>query len=227
MNVLVLGKGKTGAPVAEVARERGHTVRIMDSKENPDGSGLTPPALHGIDVAIDFTDPKAVLANIRACAALGTNMVVGTTGWYSELPYVRKLVEEGGIGLVYGSNFSPGVNVFFDIARAAASAASHGYTIKIVERHHQHKKDSPSGTATSIQQVIKEISGTEPEITSIREGEIVGTHVMLLDSPNDTMMLVHDAKSRRGFAEGAVKAAEWAKGKKGLYDFREIFKDLA
>jgi len=226
LNLLILGKGKTGSLVAEVGRERGHNVRVLDSKDNPEGGGITSEVVKNIDVVIDFTTPHAVLENISACARLGVNMVIGTTGWYSEIPYVRKLVDENKTGLVYGSNFSVGVNVFFEIARAAGSAAAHGYTIKIVERHHQHKKDAPSGTAILIQQVIKEASGTEPEITSIREGETVGTHVILLDSPNDTMMLVHDSKSRRGFAEGAVKAAEWIKGKKGFYGFREIFKEV-
>ena len=226
MNLLILGKGKTGSLVAEVARERGHSVRVLSGQDNAEGRGITPELVKDIDAVIDFTTPEAVLKNISACARLGANMVIGTTGWYSEIPYVRKLVEENKTGLVYGSNFSVGVNVFFEIARAAGSAAAHGYTIKIVERHHQHKKDAPSGTAVSIQQLIKEGSGTEPEITSIREGETVGTHVILLDSPNDTMMLVHDSKSRRGFAEGAVKAAEWIKGKKGFYDFREIFKQV-
>jgi 4-hydroxy-tetrahydrodipicolinate reductase len=226
LNLLILGKGKTGSLVAEVARERGHSVRVLSGQENPEGRGISPELVKNIDCVVDFTTPEAVLKNISACARLSVNMVIGTTGWYSEIPYVHKLVEENKTGLVYGSNFSVGVNVFFEIARAAASAAAHGYTIKIVERHHQHKKDAPSGTAVSIQQVIKEASGTEPEITSIREGETVGTHVMLLDSASDTMMLVHDAKSRRGFAEGAVKAAEWIKGKKGFYDFRHIFKEL-
>lgn len=226
MNLLILGKGKTGGMVADVARERGHNVRVLDSKNNPQGGGITSEVVQNVDAVVDFTTPQAVLENISACARLGVNMVIGTTGWYSEIPYVRKLVEENKTGLVYGSNFSVGVNVFFEIARAAGSAAAHGYTIKIVERHHQHKKDAPSGTAILIQQVIKEASGAEPEITSIREGETVGTHVILLDSPNDTMMLVHDSKSRRGFAEGAVKAAEWIKGEKGFYDFREIFKEL-
>src|SRR5262249_39602564 len=146
--------------------------------------------------------------------------------WYSELAYVRKLVEENIIGLVFGSNFSIGVNVFFEIARAAAGAMQQGYSAKIVERHHKHKKDAPSGTAVFIQSVMEKAGGSKPEITSVREGETVGTHVILLDSDNDTMMLVHDAKSRRGFAEGAVRAAEWIAGKKGFYDFREIFQQI-
>lgn len=226
MNLLILGKGKTGSLVADVAREGGHNVHTLDSKDNAEGRGLTPESVKNIDAVIDFTNPEAALKNISACARLGVNVIVGTTGWYSEIPYVRKLVEENNTGLAYGSNFSVGVNIFFEIARAAGSAAAHGYTIRIVERHHQHKKDAPSGTAVSIQQVIKEASETQTEITSIREGETVGTHVILLDSPNDTMMLVHDAKSRRGFAEGAIKAAEWIQGKKGFYDFRQIFKEL-
>lgn len=226
MNLLLLGKGKTGALVAEIAQERGHTIRALDSKENPEGRGLTAESLKEVGAVIDFTVPEAVLANISACARHGVRMVIGTTGWYSEIPYVRKLVEENGTGLVYGSNFSVGVNVFFEIARAAALSMTQGYTAKIVERHHQHKKDAPSGTALSIQQVMKQTSGLEPEITSIREGETIGTHVILLDSADDTMMLVHDAKSRRGFAEGAVRAAEWIADKNGFYDFREIFQQL-
>ncbi len=226
MNVLMLGKGKTGAVVAEVARQRGHSVPVLDSKSNPDAEGLTAESLKGVDAVIDFSNPAAVLKNISACARLGANMVVGTTGWYSEIPYVRRLVEENNIGLVFGSNFSVGVNVFFEIARAAAGAIPQGYSAKIVERHHKQKKDAPSGTAISIQHVMEQVGGSKPEITSVREGETIGTHVILLDSENDTMMLVHDAKSRRGFAEGAVRSAEWIAGKKGFYDFREIFRDL-
>jgi 4-hydroxy-tetrahydrodipicolinate reductase len=222
----MLGKGKTGSLVAEVARQRGHGVRVLDSQSNPNAQGLTAESLKGIDAVIDFTNPEAVLKNISACTRLGTSMVVGTTGWYTEMPYVSKLVEENNTGIVYGSNFSIGVNVFFEIARAAAGAIQQGYSAKIVERHHKQKKDAPSGTAASIQQAMEQVGGSKPEITSVREGDTVGTHVILLDSENDTMMLVHDAKSRRGFAEGAVRAAEWIVGKKGFYDFREIFQKL-
>ncbi|HWC19422.1 MAG TPA: dihydrodipicolinate reductase C-terminal domain-containing protein, partial [Terriglobales bacterium] len=127
---------------------------------------------------------------------------------------------------LYGSNFSVGVNVFFEIIGAAAAAMSHGYVAKIVERHHTQKKDAPSGTAISMQRIILQSAKTEPEITSVREGETVGTHVLLLDSPNDTMMLVHDAKNRRGYADGAVRAAEWLKGKRGFYEFRKMYREL-
>jgi 4-hydroxy-tetrahydrodipicolinate reductase len=111
--------------------------------------------------------------------------------------------------------------------RAAAQALNLGYAAQIVERHHEHKKDAPSGTAVSMQKIFEEVSLQKPEITSIREGEIVGTHVTLLDGPSDTMMLVHDAKNRRGFAEGAVRAAEWLPGKKGFYEFKDVFRKLA
>lgn len=226
MNLLVLGKGKTGSIVAEVATERGHTVSSLDENDNAHASALTSEKLAGVDVVIDFTTPDAVMENIDACARAGKSIVVGTTGWYGQLESVRQLAESSGIGFLYGSNFSVGVNVFFEIARAASAALPLGYAAKIMERHHVHKLDSPSGTAASIQKILAQPTGVEPEITSVREGETVGTHVMFFDSANDSMMLVHDAKSRRGFAEGAVRAAEWLCGKKGFYDFKDIFRQL-
>jgi 4-hydroxy-tetrahydrodipicolinate reductase len=135
-------------------------------------------------------------------------------------------VEESKIGFVYGSNFSVGVNIFFEIVRAASAATSFGYDVKIIERHHEQKKDKPSGTAVTLHKVIQEASGADAEVTSIREGDVVGTHTVLLDSESDTMMLVHDAKSRRGFAEGAVRAAEWVKDKKGFYEFKDVFSQM-
>jgi 4-hydroxy-tetrahydrodipicolinate reductase len=226
MNILILGKGKTGALVAEVAGERGHNATAVSSADNLGGAALTREKLAEIDVVIDFTTPSAVLENISAVARAGKRMVVGTTGWYGEIDYVRKLVEEHNTGLVYGSNFSIGVNIFFEIVRSAAAALNFGYVTRVLERHHAHKKDAPSGTAATIQQIINEVGHSKPEITSIREGETVGTHVMFLDSENDSMMLVHDAKSRRGFAEGAVRAAEWIHGKTGFYEFKDIFREM-
>jgi 4-hydroxy-tetrahydrodipicolinate reductase len=226
MKLLVLGKGKTGSLVAEVAREGGHQVSVLDSASNRDASGLTAEALRPIDVVIDFTTPQAVLANIAACAREKKAMVVGTTGWHAEIDHVRLTIEQSGSGFVYGSNFSVGVNVFFEAVHAAGIAAKMGYVVKIVERHHAQKKDSPSGTAATMQRLVSEASGLAPEITSIREGDVVGTHVLLLDSANDTMMFTHDAKSRRGFAEGAVRAAQWVRDKRGFYEFRQIFKQL-
>ncbi|MEO6120153.1 MAG: dihydrodipicolinate reductase C-terminal domain-containing protein [Terriglobales bacterium] len=226
MNLLVLGKGKTGSLVAEVAQQRGHAVSAWGEAENSAGSALTREKLKDFDVVIDFTTPTAVIENIRACAQAGKNLVVGTTGWYGELNEVHRLADSSGIGLLYGSNFSIGMNVFFEIARTASSALALGYSAKISERHHAEKKDAPSGTAVTLQKILG--AGVEPlpEITSIREGDTVGTHVMFLDSEDDSMMLVHDAKSRRGFAEGAVRGAEWLHGKKGFYEFKDIFREL-
>ena len=226
MNLLLLGKGKTGSLVEEVARERGHQVQVLTSQQNSNAAALTSERLAGVDVAIDFTNPRAAQDNMQACIRSRTPIVVGTTGWYERLPEIERAVENSGASLLYGSNFSVGVNVFFEIAAAAALAVSQGYGAQIVERHHAQKKDAPSGTAVSIQSIVDEVAGIRPEITSVREGEIVGTHVLLLDSQNDTMMLVHDAKNRRGFAEGAVRAAEWLKGKSGFFEFRKIFREL-
>ena len=228
MNFLILGRGKTGSLVAEVATERKHQIRVASSKENPAGAALTAEKLRDIDAVIDFTTPHCVLANIEACAKAGKNMVVGTTDWYQELERVRALVEQAKTGFVYAANFSVGVNLFFDVVRAAAAALRHDYSGQIFERHHVHKKDAPSGTAIAIQHVIREASGENEglEITSFREGDVVGLHEVVLDSPADRIYLCHDAKSRRGFAEGAVRAAEWLAGKKGFHDFKDVWRDL-
>jgi 4-hydroxy-tetrahydrodipicolinate reductase len=226
VNIWVLGKGKTGGMVAEVARERGHQVRAIDSKENAHAAALTKEALKGVDMVIDFTAPDAVVENIEACCRAGADMVVGTTGWGEQMSHVRQLVEQSYIAFLFASNFSIGVNLFYDIARAAAAGLQHGYTAKIVERHHAQKKDQPSGTAIKMKKIVQAVGGDEVEITSIREGDTVGTHVLLLDSEHDTMMLTHDAKSRRGFAEGAVLGAEWLKGKEGFFDFKDVWQQV-
>jgi len=232
MNLLILGRGKTGSLVAEVAVERQHDVRTAGAKENAACAALAPQKLRDIDAVIDFTAPHCVIAHIEACVRSGKNMVVGTTGWYgeehAELDRIRRLVEQHGTGFMYAANFSVGVNLFFDAARAAAAALRQGYSGQIFERHHVHKKDAPSGTALAIQRVIREASAQSEnlEITSFREGEVVGLHEVVLESPNDRIYLCHDAKSRRGFAEGAVRAAEWLAGKKGFYDFKDVWREL-
>jgi 4-hydroxy-tetrahydrodipicolinate reductase len=212
--------------VAEVARLRGHEARVLGSAENGKAAGLTAAALRDVAVVIDFTNPQAVLENMTACAHARKNIVVGTTGWYEKLPKIRELVTHSGIGLLYASNFSVGVNVFFEVARAAAAALQHGYNGEIMERHHAQKKDAPSGTAVVLQEILRESGGQELEIVSLREGETVGLHEIVLDSHNDTLRLAHDAKSRRGFAEGAVRAAEWLAGRSGFFDFREVWREL-
>jgi 4-hydroxy-tetrahydrodipicolinate reductase len=228
VNILLLGRGKTGSLVAEVARQRGHALRVAGAADNANCTALAADRLRDIDAVIDFTAPHCILANIEACVQAGKNMVVGTTGWHAEIDRVRKLVEQHGTGLLYAANFSIGVNLFFDVARTAAAALRHNYSGQIFERHHAQKKDAPSGTAIAIQRVIHEAGGQEEEIEiiSFREGEVVGMHEVVLESDADRIYLCHDAKSRRGFAEGAVRAAEWLAGKKGFYDFKDVWREL-
>ena len=226
MNILILGRGKTGSLVAELARERGHQVNVMGGADNPRASALTAERLTTIGVVIDFTTPAAVLPNVEACIHAGKSIVVGTTGWYGELARIQQMVEKGGSGLLYAANFSIGVNLFFDIAHSAAAALQHQYFGQVFERHHAQKKDAPSGTAVALQRIIRDASGTDLEITSFREGDVVGMHELVLDSPADTIYVCHDAKSRRGFAEGAVRAAEWLADKKGFFDFKDVWRKL-
>lgn len=226
MNLLILGCGKTGSLVAEVARERRHHVRTLDVDENADARALTPAFLAPFDVAIDFTTPAAVIANAEACIRARKNFVVGTTGWYDQVPRLREMVLEAKTGFLYGSNFSIGVNLFFEIAATAGVALKYDYSGQIFERHHVTKKDAPSGTAITIQKIVREAGGKEVEIVSFREGDAVGMHEITFDSPNDRIYLCHDAKSRRGFADGAVRAAEWLAGKTGFYEFRGVWREL-
>ncbi len=228
MNLLLLGRGKTGSLVAEVAAEHRHHTQIVGAAENANSSALTPERLRTTDVVIDFTAPQCVLANIEVCVNCGKNMVVGTTGWDHDRDRVRALVERHHTGFVYGANFSIGVNLFYQIARTAAVALQHGYTGQIFERHHARKQDAPSGTAIALQHIIHEVAPKqEPlEITSFREGEVVGFHEVIFESTADRIYLSHDAKSRRGFAEGAVRAAEWLLGKRGFYNFRDVWQEV-
>jgi 4-hydroxy-tetrahydrodipicolinate reductase len=228
MNILLLGRGKTGSLVAEIARRRGHDVQAVGTAENDACAALAAEKLRAVDAVIDFTAPSCVIGHIEACVAAGKNMVIGTTGWHGEVDRIRQLVESRSTGLVYAANFSVGVNLFFDVARAAAAALRHEYSGQIFERHHAHKQDAPSGTAIAIQRVIQEASGKGErlEITSFREGDVVGMHEVVLDSSADKIYLCHDAKSRQGFADGAVRAAEWIAGKKGCYDFKDVWREI-
>jgi 4-hydroxy-tetrahydrodipicolinate reductase len=224
MLILVLGKGKTGSLVAEVARERGHSVRTLDITENQHASALTAPTLAGVDVVIDFTAPDAAVENIRAVLALGGRIVVGTTGWYAQLDELKAKTQKGG-ALLYGTNFSIGVQKLFRLT--AELAKLEGYTFKIAETHHVSKVDAPSGTAITLQQIIHAArSGAKAEITSHRIGDAKGEHIVTATSADDVLEIRHDAHSRRGFALGAVRAAEWVAGKTGAWEFREIFDEL-
>jgi 4-hydroxy-tetrahydrodipicolinate reductase len=226
LHAVVLGLGKTGSLVAQVARERGHQVQTITTDQNRDAAWLTAENLRTVDVVIDFTTPLAVLNNIEAVVRCGRAMVVGTTGWYGDLGRIRKLVEDAVTGFVFGANFSYGVNLFFQVVKTATPALAHGYSGCITERHHIHKKDAPSGTAVAMQKILQANAGAEIAITSEREGDVPGTHILELNSAGDRIVLTHEAKSRRTFAEGATLAAEWIAGKQGFYDFKDIFGEL-
>ena len=230
MRLLILGRGKTGSLVAEVARERRHNIETLSDVENANARALTPEFLAPFDSVIDFTEPAAVIPNAEACIRAGKNMVVGTTGWYEQIPKLREKVLAAKTGFLYGSNFSIGVNLFFEIAQIASAALKFDYSGQIFERHHVQKKDAPSGTAITLQKIIRGSSGKSKDddvaIVSFREGDAVGMHEVVFNSANDRIYLCHDAKSRRGFAEGAVRGAEWLQGKPGFYEFRSIWREL-
>ena len=225
MRMLVLGHGKTGKLVAEVAHERGHGVHVLDAKENPRSAALTAPFVAGFDVVIDFTTPEAIVGNLRACLAVGAKVVVGTTGWYGHLNDMTSLTQRKEAALLHGTNYSIGVQVMLQVAKAMAEPlAKAGYKLSIQETHHVTKLDSPSGTAISLQQAVA--AAGEVPITSLREGDAAGLHVLEARSDADRVVLTHEAFSRRGFAEGAVRGAEWLSTRKGVYDFRDIFTQL-
>jgi 4-hydroxy-tetrahydrodipicolinate reductase len=225
MLFLVLGKGKTGTLVAEVARERGHGVRVYDIGENAHASALTAPNLAGVDVVIDFTTPEAALENIRAVLALGRRIVVGTTGWYGRLAEMKDLAFRRQGALLYGTNFSIGVQKLFRLT--AELARLDGYQFAISETHHTSKLDAPSGTAITLKEILLAAKpGIEVPIESHRVGDANGEHVVTARSEYDILELRHDANSRRGFALGAVRGAEWLYDKSGVWEFREIFDQL-
>jgi 4-hydroxy-tetrahydrodipicolinate reductase len=227
MRVLVLGVGKTGKLVAEVAAEHGHSVHVLDAKENKDAAGLTAPFVAGFDVVIDFTTPEAVVQNMRACLATGAKMVIGTTGWYDKLGDMRGLAERRGAGLLYGTNFSVGVQVMLRLAAEMGLALKDaGYKFEIAETHHASKVDAPSGTAISLGHAIERSTDSAVPITSSREGDETGLHVLVATSDVDRLTLKHEAYSRRAFAEGAVRAAEWLSTRTGCFDFRDVFAEL-
>lgn len=226
MLFLVLGKGKTGSLVAEIARERGHGVRALDIHENRGASSLTAPTLAGVDAVIDFTTAESAVENMRAVLALGCRIVVGTTGWYSQLAAMKELAHRRGGALLYGTNFSIGVQKLFRLT--AELARLDGYSFAIDETHHTSKLDAPSGTALTLKEIIQSV---RPEanvvVSSHRVGDAKGEHIVTAKSDIDELELRHDAATRRGFALGAVRAAEWlGKQQSGAWDFRDIFDQL-
>jgi 4-hydroxy-tetrahydrodipicolinate reductase len=227
MLFLVLGMGKTGSLVAEVARERGHIVRAMDINENASASGITPPTLAGVDAVIDFTNAAAAVENMRAVLAIGCRIVVGTTGWYQHLDAMKAVAERRGGSLLYGTNFSIGVQKLFRLT--AELARLEGYHFSITETHHTTKLDAPSGTAITLKEIVQAAQpDAEIEVASHRVGDAKGEHVVIAKSDVDVLEVRHDAHTRRGFALGAVRGAEWLvhQPQPGVWDFREIFDQL-
>lgn len=205
LKLALIGYGKMGKMVEKWALKRSHLISSAADA----------------DICIDFTHPAAALPNIKKYAEMGKNLVVGTTGWYDHLPEVEALVKKYQIGLLYAPNFSLGVNIFLQVVEEAAKRylSYPDYKVAGVEWHHAEKKDAPSGTSLAIKKRIH----APCEIASIRCGTIPGTHQVLFDSEADLITLTHEARSREGFALGAVVAAEWLSNKKGLFTFEDTF----
>jgi 4-hydroxy-tetrahydrodipicolinate reductase len=227
----IVGYGKMGKLIERFAPEYGFEVRAKFSGgDNLGGQGLSHETLRGIDVAVEFTTPEAAPVNIRLLAVLGVNSVVGTTGWFEQLPIAREAVVQAKTGLVWAANFSVGVNLFLQSVRqAAALFAKHAeYQAWGWEIHHSAKKDAPSGTLKKLAEEMRDAGFTRSvSLSSNRAGAIPGTHEIGFDSPADTITLRHAARSREGFAHGALQAARWIAGKKGFYEFKEILAELS
>ena len=227
----LVGYGKMGRLVEQFAPEFGFEVALtLDEFNNADGSGITAGAFANIDVAIDFSIPSVVAGNAVSIAPLGVNIVIGTTGWLDRLPEVQAAVERENIGLVHGANFSVGVQVFYRVVETAARvlAKEQDYDAWAYEIHHNMKKDAPSGTLLRLIDTMR-TSGYERNIdaASNRAGAMPGRHEIGFDSEADTIQLTHTARSRAGFARGALRAARWITGKKGLYEFSSVWDQMS
>ncbi|MBU8914237.1 MAG: 4-hydroxy-tetrahydrodipicolinate reductase [Spirochaetales bacterium] len=250
MNIAIVGYGRMGHEVERALTARGHTVSaVVDPVSPSDGSAdlydeVSPRALGGCDVAIEFSLPEAIVSNAKAYAETGCPAVVGTTGWLHQLDEVRAVVEASEIGFVYGSNFSIGAHIFFAVSRYAASLVRNieEYDLLIHEMHHREKKDSPSGTALTLAQSVLDVvprkrrietgrldRAPEPDelhVSSSRVGSVPGTHTFTMDSAADTIEVRHQARSRGGFALGAVLAAEWIVGRTGFHSVESFVQAL-
>ncbi len=216
MKLAIVGYGKMGRMVDSLAGEYGFDVAARVDE--------TPESLPAVDVAIEFSTPASALENIERLARLGVHTVVGTTGWFAQLTQAQAAVERAGTGLVYGSNFSIGVALFSKMVEEAARrmAAEPEYEAWAWEMHHSAKKDAPSGTLLTLVERMKS-AGYERQIdvSSSRAGKVPGTHEIGFDSAADTITLRHTARSREGFARGALRAAKWIAGRRGMYEFGE------
>ena len=223
MKIALIGYGKMGHMIESIARERGHEIVSIIDQNNLDEFESN--AFASADVAIEFTTPQTAADNILRAWKAGVPVVCGTTGWDVEAMRREATRREGdGIGLMWSSNYSIGVNILFALNRQLAKfmEAYPEYTPHMTEVHHIHKLDAPSGTAKTLQEAIGDNRLSINDIESIREGEVAGIHTVVWNSEIDTISISHSAKSRQGFALGAVIAAEWMKGKTGWHDFSEV-----
>jgi 4-hydroxy-tetrahydrodipicolinate reductase len=222
----IIGYGKMGRLIEQLAPEYGFAVALkLDEFNNANFEGLTPENFRGVDAAIDFSIPAAVPRNVEGLAELGVNVVLGTTGWLEHADAVRQAVEKGGIGLVWSPNYSVGVNAFFRLVAEAARllAGQAEYGAWAWEIHHSAKKDAPSGTLLKLVEEMKKAGyGRRIDVSSNRAGAHPGAHEIGFDSAADTIVLRHTARSREGFARGALQAAQWVVGKQGFHEFGEI-----
>lgn len=217
-----------GKLIHRLAEEKGHKIALIIDDAD---AGLSAPELaeklRGVDAAIDFTTAEAVRRNVEACVAAGVPLVEGTTGWNGQRAEISRLVSEGSGAFVFGANFSIGVNLFYRIADFAAGlvAMFPEYETFIEEQHHSRKLDSPSGTALKIKDIVTKHVEVG-DIAATRAGNIPGTHTVGFDGPADQITLTHTARSREGFAHGAILAAEWIVGKQGFYEFTAVMDEI-
>lgn len=221
--IAIIGDGKMGHAIEQLAVETGWKVAAFLG-ERESASGINAKTLGDADVAVEFTQPDAAVANVTAALRAGVPVVVGTTGWYESLPEVTRIAKEAGTGLLWSPNFSLGVNVLIELARYAGTLMRplEGFDAHIVETHHSRKKDAPSGTAIAIGKAASDALDQPIPTTSIRTGSVPGTHELIFDGAFEQLALTHVARDRRVFAEGALKAADWLVGKRGVFTMRDV-----
>ena len=229
MKIGLIGYGAMGKLVGDLATQRGHEIVVKIDIDESDRSPVDLVAsLRNCDVVIDFSVAGAVPKNAEVCAQAQVPLVVGATGWLSQIENVRRIVDEADGTLIYGANFSIGVQIFYRVAARAAELFRRveGYDPFIEEAHHKRKRDAPSGTALQLEKIAAENLGREIPVSSTRAGYIPGTHRLGFDSAADQIRITHEARSREGFAAGALMAAEWIVGRKGFYEFSEVFDEI-
>ena len=225
MRLAVIGAGRMGAAVRAEALLRGHDVPFtLGSVDNRQGDGITAERFAGVEAAIEFTRPDAAAANVERLLTLGIPVVTGTTGWLQDLPRLQQLARDRGAALLHSANFSIGVQLLLRAAREIARwTRDDGFDAAIVERHHRTKVDAPSGTAIAIQRAAREADpGHAFPITSVRQGHDPGSHTLRWDARHETLTLSHDVRDRAVFAAGAVRAAEWLAGRRGVFTFEDV-----